>query len=324
MISLLDLDPAGYRPHPLHSHDRAYNETNCYTDVLIELLSARGDEPLAVLGHTIMADFEGDQWTFFKPPPEDLRRLFGIEVREMQTYREIDAHIELQLLQGRAVVPELDAWFLPDTGPTSYRSQHVKTSVIAESIDREAQVLRYFHNAGYYELSGDDYRGAFHVPAPTPGPERRAIALAALPPYLELIRFDAGPRLRGEALRAEARTLFTEHLARRPAVNPFSRFAVSLDETMPELLTGPISTYHAYAFANVRMFGAAFSLAAAHLEWVFGDRVAPAVAAFERIADASKGLTFRLARRRAFDVAAAIAPLEADWAEAFDALDSAC
>ena len=53
----------------------------------IELLHARGDEPLAALGFTLRMDFEGDQWTFFKPPPEDLEQLFGIDVHEMQPYR---------------------------------------------------------------------------------------------------------------------------------------------------------------------------------------------------------------------------------------------
>ena len=32
--------------------DRTYRETNCYTDILIELLHARGDEPLAAMGCT--------------------------------------------------------------------------------------------------------------------------------------------------------------------------------------------------------------------------------------------------------------------------------
>ena len=35
----------------------------------------------------VRMDFEGDQWTFFKPPPEDLERLFGIDIHEMQPYR---------------------------------------------------------------------------------------------------------------------------------------------------------------------------------------------------------------------------------------------
>src|SRR5260370_916416 len=87
MVSLLGLDPGGYRPHALHATDRVYPETNCYTDILIELLHARGQEPLAAMGGALGVDFEGDQWTFFKPRPEDLVRLFGLDLHEMQPYR---------------------------------------------------------------------------------------------------------------------------------------------------------------------------------------------------------------------------------------------
>ncbi len=73
-VSLLGLDPATYEPHALHGSDRTYTETNCYTDILIEFVHARGDEPLAMMGCVLPVDFEGDQWTFFKPRPEDLER----------------------------------------------------------------------------------------------------------------------------------------------------------------------------------------------------------------------------------------------------------
>ena len=45
-------------------------------------------------------DFEGDQWTFFKPPPEDLERLFGIDIHEMQPYRPLPDQIAEQLARG--------------------------------------------------------------------------------------------------------------------------------------------------------------------------------------------------------------------------------
>ena len=48
--SLFGLDAAGYRSHAVHGSGRTYMETNCYTDIIIELLHGRGDEPLAVLG----------------------------------------------------------------------------------------------------------------------------------------------------------------------------------------------------------------------------------------------------------------------------------
>ena len=80
-------------PHAVHAGGQTYHETNCYTDILIELLHARGDEPLAVLGSTVRLDFEGDQWTFFKPHPADLEGLFGIDIHEMQPYRPLPSQI---------------------------------------------------------------------------------------------------------------------------------------------------------------------------------------------------------------------------------------
>ena len=68
-------------------------------------------------------DFEGDQWTFFKPPPEDLERLFGVDIHEMQPYRPLPVQIAEQIEAGRTMIVELDRWFLPDTASTSYRRE---------------------------------------------------------------------------------------------------------------------------------------------------------------------------------------------------------
>ena len=66
---------------------------------------------------------------------------------------------------------------------TAYRSEHVKSTIIAESIDEDARVLRYFHNAGYHELSGEDYDKLFATYSGD----------GHLPTYVELLRFGAGP-----------------------------------------------------------------------------------------------------------------------------------
>ena len=86
MVSLLGLDPAHYMPSALHHPARCFPETNCYVDLWIELLHARGIDPASAMGFACTVDFEGDQWTFFKPPPEELERLYGIDVHEMQLY----------------------------------------------------------------------------------------------------------------------------------------------------------------------------------------------------------------------------------------------
>jgi hypothetical protein len=313
LTSLFGADPASYVPHAVHAAaDRTYVETNCYTDVIVELLHARGDEPLGALGSTVRLDFEGDQWTFFKPDPYDLVELYGIDVHEMQPYRELPAQIEDQLRDARTMSVELDAWWLPDTSATSYRTEHVKTTVIAEAIDREAEVFRYFHNAGLYELGGEDYRRIF---------ER-----GALPPYTEVVRFDAGERLRGDALRAAARERLAWHLARRPRSNPFERFGLALERDLPSLLEGDPADYHAYAFATVRMVGSGFELLASEVEWLFGGSDGPArdaVAAMGEIVDGGKLLSLKLARRRAFDPGPRIADLAGAWERATGGLDAA-
>ncbi len=308
LLQLFGLDPARYRPHVLHAPARTYVETNCYADIIIELLHARGDEPLAAFGSTLRVDFEGDQWTFFKPPPEDLELLFGIDIHEMQPYRPLPEQISAQLAEGRTLVVELDAWFLPDTAATSYRNEHVKTSVVAEAIDPEGERLRYFHATGLHELSGDDYRGALRSDAP-PAPD-------VMPPYTELVRFDAGTRLRARELRDASLQLFRRHLERRPATNPFVRFGSQLALELPRLLEGDSADYHAYAFATVRMAGSAFEVAASHVDWLFGRSGEESCAAFMRIVEDCKKLSLRLARRRPFEPETAIGELAGAWEEA--------
>jgi hypothetical protein len=312
VLSLFDADPASYRPHALHDPARAYPETNCYADVVIELVHARGDEPLAMLGGTVRTDFEGDQWTFFKPAPQDLERLYGIDIHEMQLYRPLPDQIAEQLAAKRTVIVELDSWYLPDTRATAYRSEHVKSSAAVEAIDPEGERLRYFHNTGLHELEGDDYRGALRLDVRDD---------AFLPPYIELVRFDAGERLDGAELRVASEDLLRHHLRLRPAENPFRRFARSLGEHLPSLLASDHAYYHVYAFATVRMAGSAFEACASHVRWLYGDAAEDAGRALDAIVAGSKALSFKLARRRPFDVEAACAPLADSWDDAFAALE---
>jgi hypothetical protein len=314
-VSLLGLDPAAYRPHPLHAPERSYTETNCYTDILIEFIHARGDEPLAMMGCVLRVDFEGDQWTFFKPLPDQVELLYGVDIHEMQPYRPLPEQIADQIARGRTLIVELDSWYLPDTASTSYRREHVKSSVVAEAIDPAGERLRYFHGQGYYELEGEDYRGIFRLGRP--------FSDDVLPPYTEIVRLDAGQPLAGDALRATARELLVTHLERRPEPNPFERFGEQLAVDLPRLLEGDNAAYHDYAFATVRMVGSAFEVGASHVDWLLGADGAPAAAAMGRIVEGCKVLSFKLARRRPFDPEPAIAELAAGWEEAFGALERA-
>ncbi len=299
--------------HPLHGPGRTYLETNCWADVLVELLHARGLEPLAVLGSTLRSDFEGDQFTFFKPTQADLEDLLAVDVHEMQPYRPLPVQLEEQLAADRSVVVELDAWYLPDTEATSYRTAHVKTSVAVAAIDVAAEELRYFHNAGLHRLEGEDFRGALRVDGPA-SPD-------VLPPYCELVRFDAGVPLTGAALRSMARERTRGHLARRPPDDPFARFGDRLARDLPALLEGDAQHYHDYAFATVRMAGSAFEVAASHVDWLLGEEGASASASLRALVEGCKVLSFRLARRRAFDPAPRIAELGAAWTAAMAELD---
>jgi hypothetical protein len=311
--ALFHADPTTYVPHPLHGDNRTYRETNCWTDVLIELLHAGGHEPLAAMGAALRVDFEGDQWTFLKPSGDTLERLYGLDVHEMQPYRPLPLQAAEQLDAGRTLIVELDAFHLPDTAATAYGREHVKTSVAIEAIDVAGQRLRYFHNAGLHELEGDDFRGAFRLDGPA-DPE-------VLPPYTELVRFDAAAVTRdASALRSLAGELLPAHLLRRPTTNPFERFGVRLQDDLPGLLSGDDEAYHSYAFATVRMAGSSFELAAAHVRWLLGAQT-PALEALDAIVADCKLLSFKLARRRTFDPLPVVARMATAWEHAMGDLD---
>lgn len=316
MLTLLGLDPAAYNPSRLHSPDRTFRETNCYVDLWIELLHAQGIDAESAMAFTCVVDFEGDQWTFFKPPAEDLEQLFGIDVHEMQLYRPLPEHIAEQLRAGRTMTIEADSFYMPDRVATSYRREHVKSSIAIEAIDPDEQKLRYFHGPGYYELSGEDYRGVFRL--------GRAYAEDVLPPFVEIVRFDAAPRLRGPDLRDQAIAILRRHLGRRPRRNPWLAFGERLAKDFPALLASTDRDYHAYAFATVRQCGAAFELAQSFVQWIADSPNVHALAAADflgRQVDGAKALLMKLARRRAFDPEPTIRRLSEDWEMAIDSLD---
>lgn len=311
LTSLSGRDPADHTRHPLHAPERTYVETNCYADVVVELLHACGYEPTAMFAHVVRMDFEGDQWTFFKPPPEDVELLFGIDIHEMQPYRPLPVQIVEQLELGRTLIVELDSWYLPDTATTSYRSAHVKTSCAFDAIDPDAQRLRYFHGPGFFELEDEDYRGVFRI---------GAFSDDVLPPYTELVRFDAGPRLEGDDLRAAAVTTLRRNLAHRPVDNPVVRFGAALERELPALRDGGLEEYHAYAFATVRILGSGFEALGTFAEWLFGADGAEAAAEIAEVVDASKALSFRLARRREFDPTELLGRVARGWEGSLAAL----
>lgn len=310
--ALAGLQAEGYRPHALHAEPQAWIEKNCYVDVWIELLHALGLEPVAAMPFTLAVDFAGDQWTFFKPPHAELRALYGIDVQELTVWRPLLEHAVEHLGAGRLISTEADAYWLPDTAGTDYRSQHVKTTIVLNELDLDGQRLGYFHNAGYHTLAGDDFRSLFRVGAPHDP--------AFLPLYAELVRCDRLLRRPTIELAALSAQLLHRHVAERPATNPLRRFGARLQHDLPEIQQRGLAHYHAWAFATLRQCGAAFELASANLRWQaqHGDSdLAPAAEHFEQIAHGSKALILKVARAvnagRALDAAPTIETMAEAW-----------
>ena len=290
-------DPSTYVPHAVHSPAFGYPETNCWTDVVVELLHSRGLEPLAALGCTVALAHEGDQFAFFKPRPDELEALYGVDVHELQPYRTVEEHWRVVAEQGRTLIVEVDAWWLPDTAGTSYRTSHVKTAIGIEDLTDD--VLTYFHNAGLHALHGED---------------RHAVFRSQLPGYVEVVGF--GEPLLGAELRETARELLRDNALR--AGNPFEGFRAQLVRELDDVLALPADQVHLFAFATTRMAGAAAALAAAHVRWVLDDEAA--AAAFERVSATTRVLTMRLMRRKPFDPDELLTALTRDWSDAQERL----
>jgi hypothetical protein len=284
IAALPRLDPAAHVPHALHRAARSFGESNCYADLWIELLHALELDPHAMLAHVLPIDFEGDQWTFFKPPGEDLRTLYGLDVQELQIWHGFAGHVLEQLRRGRIVLAEVDAFHLPDTAGTSHRLSHVKTTIGIERADFDSGKLGYFHNAGYYVLEGADFAGLFE-------------AMPALPPYVEFAKLDRVKRLPPAELRHRSRALLASHLERLPDQNPIVSHERLFEAHVPDFM-GDLERFHAYSFASLRQCGAAWELAAHYVRWLFpGDREAAAAAAeLDLLAEAAKSTILQLAR----------------------------
>lgn len=277
-------------------------EKNCYIDLWIGLLRSLAMEPLAMLGHTVAVDFEGDQWTFFKPPHAELRELYGIDVQEMTVWRPLADHLVEHLAAGKLVSTEADAFWLPDTAGTDYRGKHTKTTILVDAIDPRARRLSYFHNAGHFELQGEDYEELLK-----PG---------LLPLFAELVRIDRKVGRGEDDLKQRALRLLRTHYDWRPARNPFIAFGERFAQDMPAMREAGLAHYHAWAFASIRQAGAAFELAAAHTQWLGFDQPA---AQFREISAANKSLILKGARAAAtgkpFDAREAVSAMALAWDE---------
>jgi hypothetical protein len=263
---------------------------------------------------TVTQDYEGDQFTFFKFLHEDLERLYGIVAGELSIWLPLQDHIQQQVQGGRLVLAEVDGYYLPDTRATSYRTQHVKTTIGVDRMDGGAGWLSYFHNDGHYELSGEDYAGLFDK------------AAAALPPYVEFVK-RRWPPLQGSALTEAAIELMRRHLHRRPDASPVQRYRAEFAGRMDWLMAHP-GMFHEYAFNNLRQLGANHHLLARHVAWLRARGVGGVDAAHDAaaaISSAAKAMQFKAARivsKRRFDPCTALFDtMEQSYAAAMQCLD---
>jgi hypothetical protein len=303
--------PVDHRAHATHSPERIWLETNCYFDLWIEILHGLGLDPVPAFACLLSADHDGLQWDFIKQPPEDLRRLYGLDVAEDNVWLPVLDTVESGPGRGVLHTVEVDSWWLPDTAGTAYRTQHVKTTIVPTRVDRQGRVLWYLHNAGLFELRDDDFDGVFNL-----GEHDDAI----LPPYVERIRRLPGP-VEPDALVRTVR----DHLARRPAGNPIERLIDGVQRATQWLPAAGMELFHPWAFATLRQCGATAELTAdlaVHLDAHFPG-AGQAEEHFRAVAVAAKSVQFKMARvaaGRTVDVGPALAGMTGSWQTGMDVI----
>ena len=311
--ALPGINPASYQRHALHGETAQWPEKNCYIDLWIELIHAMGCDPHAMLGHTLPIDFEGDQWTFFKPSHDQMRRLYGIDVQELTIWRPLADHAIEHLSAGKLISVEADAWWLPDTAGTDYRNKHTKTTIVLADIDLDAQRLVYFHNAGCFALEGEDFVETFRLNKPEDP--------AYLPLFAEVVRSDRCVVRPLAELREAARADLREQFSRRPSANPVQRFADTFERDLPLMRERGLDHYHAWAFAGTRQVGAAAELTARWLTWMSDSPSAAqqrAIEAFDRLSAGAKTFILKGARVVSSSKPADLSALFGGMVEAWD------
>ncbi len=270
--------------HPLHNSERAWPQTNCSVDLLIELVAAYGFEPVWMLAFTITLDFEGDHFSFFKVPSEDLEALYGLSIQELAVWDDLQGHIVEQLQRGRVVLLEVDGYFLPDTRGVTYREQHGKTTIGIYALDQDSRQLGYFHNETRGILKDVDFDGVL---------QKQTAQKGLLMPYTEVVKPIAAPCRDPGVLAVQQ---LRRHWMRRPAENPFRAYAEVFPAHIEHLKARGSAYFHAYAFNTLRQAGANFGLMESFLLALPGESFAPAATCARSLADASKVLQFQLAR----------------------------
>ncbi|MFV0279205.1 MAG: DUF1839 family protein [Rhodoblastus sp.] len=282
------INPDAYKSSALHDPARDWPQTNCYIDLWIEAVFSRKLSPEAMLGCTATLDFEGDQFTFFKPSFDDLESLYGFSIRELSIYDDVAGHLVEQCARGRLVLMEADAFHLPDTRGVSYGLESSKTTIGVNRIDPDARRIEFFHNEGYFCAQEADYDGIVAFGA--------ADGRLKLPPYAEILKADF-PALDARDARIHARKLLSRHLARRPVRNPIGAFAARLPQLIERAAAREPEFFHKLAFNSLRQLGANFELMGSCLAWLGErDEFAAEIENCAAISSGAKAAQFLLAR----------------------------
>jgi hypothetical protein len=281
-----------------------------------------------MLACTLAIDFEGDQWTFYKPSHTDLYVLYGIQVEELTLWKGLVPHVVEQVDRVRIPLVEVDSFYLPDTEGRDYGTTHTKTTVGIESIDPSREYLRYFHNRGRFTLTGADYRGVLRLE-----PEASD---SDLMPYAEIAKVDRVRRLDKGVLFQACREIVLRAMGRRPTVNPIARYAASVEADLSALIASEADghdLYDLYAFASIRQCGSGFAFSADCLRWLAeeegGARAAWVEAAncFARISSLASMLVLKMARivhsGRSKDLSETFDEMASCWEQGMVAIDRA-
>ena len=110
------------------------------------------------LGFTVAQDFEGDQFTFFKFPLDDLAR--ALRHRRAGTgsiYDRVEGHVA-GADRARPALPGRGRCLLPARHARRRLPPATPRPRSASTASTRGRRCIYFHNAGYFALDGEDYR----------------------------------------------------------------------------------------------------------------------------------------------------------------------
>ncbi len=254
------LDPLRMRAgrhhaHALHRGERIWQEDAGPVDLWIELLHGNSLEPRAALAFAVAQDFEDDQFMLGRIPPEDIEKLYGLQVQKLSVFDSLEERALVQTRRSNTILIEVDAFYLPDTRALSYHREHARTTIGIDVIDPNARRLGYFHHTGYHLLDGDDYDGVLKTHA------HETNDASTLFPHVEFVKRARDP-LSGTPLAEVSADLLCAQLLQHPQSNPITRWRDAFPKHVETMLEHGESYARLYEFNVMRQLGSNFELLA--------------------------------------------------------------